>query len=86
MQGLKGRQIEHRLAEWLLRQSPSAVMGCPVEIELTMTKKVLAGQLGVTSETLSRNLARFRSEKLIAVDGSRIRLIDPVGLRRYAGG
>lgn len=86
LQGLKGRQIEHRLAEWLLRQSPQAAMGCPVDIELGMTKKVLAGQLGVTSETLSRTLARFKSEELITVNGPRIRLIDPVGLRRHAGG
>lgn len=86
LQGMKGRQIENRLAEWLLLQGPNAAEDGPTEIELSMTKKVLAGQLGVTSETLSRTFARFRAEKLITVDGPRIRLIDSLGLQRHAGG
>jgi CRP/FNR family transcriptional regulator len=45
---------------------------------------VLAGQLGVTSETLSRTLARFRREGLIEVAGARIRVIAGQGLRAYA--
>lgn len=86
LQAMKGRQIEHRLAEWLLRQSPGAAPGCPVEITLPVTKKVLAGQLGVTSETLSRTLARFRDEQLIRVDGPLIRIVQMEGLRAYALG
>lgn len=84
LQDIKGRQIEHRLADWLLRQSPSAAVGCPVLVELGITKKVLAGQLGVTSETLSRTFARFRAEGLIQVRGACIQIIDGPGLRAYA--
>ena len=51
-----------------------------------MSKKVLAGQLGVTSETLSRTLARFRDEGSIAVDGKRITLRDPERLRAWLAG
>ncbi len=83
LQDIKGRQIEHRLAEWLMRQSPAASLGCPVSIELPVTKKVLAGQLGVTSETLSRTFARFREEGLIQVEGARIRILDGPGLAAY---
>lgn len=82
----KGRQIEARLAEWLLRQSPAAVAGCPAVIELTVTKKVLAGQLGVTSETLSRTLARFRDEGLIKVAGPRVHLLNAAALAACARG
>ncbi len=83
LQDIKGLQIEHRLADWLLRQSPAASAGCPVSIELPITKKVLAGQLNVTSETLSRTFARFRREGIILVRGASIQIIDGQGLRAY---
>lgn len=80
---LKGSQIEHRLAEWLMRQSPAVALGCPVSIQLNVPKRVLAGQLGVTSETLSRTFARFRREGLIQVKGSQIQVLDAHGLSAY---
>lgn len=83
LQDIKGRQIEHRLAEWLMQQSPAAALGCPVEIALPVSKKVLAGQLGVTSETLSRTFARFRAEGLIQVKGASIRILDGEKLAAY---
>lgn len=84
LQDIKGRQIEHRLAEYLLRQSPATAIGCPVAVDLQVTKKVLAGQLGVTSETLSRTFARFRDEGLIQVQGARIQIVNGAGLKAYA--
>jgi CRP/FNR family transcriptional regulator len=86
LQDLKGRQVEARLADFLLRQSPAAAAGCPAVIELKVTKKILAGQLGVTSETLSRTLARFRDEKLIKVAGPRVHILNGRGLRAYSTG
>jgi CRP/FNR family transcriptional regulator, dissimilatory nitrate respiration regulator len=83
LQDLKGRAIEYRLAEWLLRQCPAAGAGCPATLTLPITKKVLAGQLGVTSETLSRTLARFKREGLITVRGPDIQFVDARGLRAY---
>lgn len=79
LQDYKGRQIEGRLVDWLLRHLPA---GAEV-LELPVTKKNLAGQLGVTSETLSRTLARFRDEGLIRVDGPRIHFLDQAGLHAY---
>ncbi len=83
LQDIKSRQIEYRLAEWLLRQTPASAPGVTAICELPVTKKVLAGQLGVTSETLSRAFARFRKEKLILVEGARVHLLNPAGLRAY---
>jgi CRP/FNR family transcriptional regulator len=79
LQDYKGRQIEGRLADWLLRHSPKDAD----DFVLPVTKKNLAGQLGVTSETLSRTLARFRDEGLIRVDGPRVHLLNRAGLRAY---
>jgi CRP/FNR family transcriptional regulator, dissimilatory nitrate respiration regulator len=84
LQDIKGRQIEHRLAEWLLQQPSSAgAQGGAAEIKLQVSKKVLAGQLGVTSETLSRTFARFRSEGLIQVRGAHIAILARAGLEAY---
>jgi CRP/FNR family transcriptional regulator, dissimilatory nitrate respiration regulator len=79
LQDYKGRQIEGRLADWLLKHAP---MGA-ASFELPVTKKNLAGQLGVASETLSRTLARFRDEGLIRVEGPRVYLLRTDALRAY---
>ena len=83
LQDIKGRQAEGRLADWLLRHSPAASAGCPAVFNLPVTKRVLAGQLGITSETLSRTFARFRKEGLIVVDGPQVRVLNNAGLRAY---
>ncbi len=84
LQDSRGRQVEARLAEWLLQQSPAAAAGCPAVFDLPVAKKVIASQLGVTSETLSRTFARFRNEKVIRVVGARIFVLDGAKLRAYA--
>ena len=86
LQDSRGRLIEARLAEWLMQQSPAAAAGCPAVFDLPVAKKVLASQLGVTSETLSRTFARFREEKIIRVTGSKISVLDGLKLRAYAAG
>jgi CRP/FNR family transcriptional regulator len=80
---LKFKQIECRLANWLARNAPESVADTPSIIELPMSKKLLASQLGVTSETLSRAFARFRNEDIIAVDGRRITIKDADALANY---
>ncbi|MCI0538706.1 MAG: helix-turn-helix domain-containing protein, partial [Verrucomicrobiales bacterium] len=59
------------------------------KIELSMTKRVLAAELGTVSETFSRTLAKFREQKLIAVKGKTITVLDPSRLaallRRHLG-
>lgn len=84
LQDIKGRQIEFRLANWLVNQSPAIAAGCPTTFVLPISKKTLAGQLGVTSETLSRTFARFRREGLLTVSQASITVTNAVGLLAYA--
>ncbi len=86
LQDMKGRQIECRLADWLLQLSPAAAAGCPTVLTMPIPKKTLAGQLGVTSETLSRTFARFRREGMIEVKGASIRVLDHAALKACAEG
>ena len=83
MHDIKGRPIECRLADWLLQHAPPGISPQDA-FDLPISKKVLAGQLGVTSETLSRTFARFRKAGLIRVSGPKFQLLNLDGLRAYS--
>jgi len=74
------KDVETRLANWLVKRCPAPAGGQPHVIQLAMTKRVLAAELGTVSETLSRTLAKFREQKLVAVKGDRITVLSPAQL------
>lgn len=71
------KDTETRVANWLLKHCPTPLRDTPMVIELDRTKRVLAAELGATSETLSRTLAKFRDQKLLQVAGRRITVTAP---------
>jgi CRP/FNR family transcriptional regulator len=80
LEDLTLKDVETRLANWLLKQCPDPQGQPPVKIELTTTKRLLAAELGTVSETFSRTLARFREQKLLAVKGKTVTVLSPRGL------
>ena len=90
LEDLTLKDVETRLANWLIKRCPNPQGGSPAQIELTMTKRVLAAELGTVSETFSRMLAKFREQKLIAVQGKTVTVLSPAKLsallRRNLGG
>ena len=50
-------------------------------LDVTITQEQLANMIGVTRESVNRNLGRFRDEGLISSQGRRIILRDPEALR-----
>jgi CRP/FNR family transcriptional regulator len=46
------------------------------------TKRMLAAEMGATSETLSRTLAKFRDQNLLQVKGNTITLTKPRELQK----
>lgn len=70
------KDTETRLANWLLKRCPRPLSDGAAPIELDRTKRVLAAELGATSETLSRILARLRDQKLLRVKGTTITLMN----------
>jgi CRP/FNR family transcriptional regulator len=80
LQDLTVKDVETRLANWLVKRCPSPQSEAPVKIELNVTKRVLAAELGTVSETFSRTLAKFREQKLIAVKGKVVTVLSPAKL------
>ncbi len=76
------KDMETRVANWLLKRCPRPLRDAPAVIELDRTKRVLAAELGATSETLSRTLAKFRDQKLLKVAGRTITITRPQQLER----
>jgi CRP/FNR family transcriptional regulator, dissimilatory nitrate respiration regulator len=67
LEDLALKDVETRLAHWLLKRCPNPDLREPVTVELRSTKRVIAAELGTVSETLSRTLAKFREQKLVTV-------------------
>lgn len=80
LEDLTLKDVETRLANWLVKRCPNPQSDRPVNIELTMTKRVLAAELGTVSETFSRTLAKFREQRLITVKGKTVTILSPARL------
>ena len=81
LEDLTLKDVETRLANWLIKRCPSPESNLPVPVELKTTKRVLAAELGTVSETFSRTLAKFREQKLVSVKGNRVTVLSPGKLR-----
>ena len=80
LEDLTLKDVETRLANWLVKRCPNPQSEQPLRIELTMTKRVLAAELGTVSETFSRTLGKFRQQKLITVKGKTVLILSPARL------
>ena len=80
LEDLTLKDVETRLANWLVKRCPNPQSDQPVRIELAITKRMLAAELGTVSETFSRTLAKFREQKLLTVKGKIITVLSPAKL------
>lgn len=80
LEDLTLKDVETRLANWLVKRCPNRDSDQPVTIELKMTKRVLAAELGTVSETFSRTLAKFRELNLVTVKGKTVTVLSPARL------
>lgn len=73
--------VTQRLARLLLDASK---MAGSESFELPVTHQELASRLGTVREVVSRNLARFRAEGLIRIQGRQVEIVGRRGLEREA--
>jgi CRP-like cAMP-binding protein len=78
------KDAEARCAEWLLAHAQTSAQGS-VAVQLNQRKRLIAAQLGIAPETLSRVLRHLRERSLISGSGRVVNLVDPGGLRSLAG-
>jgi CRP-like cAMP-binding protein len=78
------KDAEARCAEWLLRHAKPGEKGVQA-VQLQQRKRLIAAQLGIAPETLSRVLRHLREQSLISGTGRVLNVIDPSGLRVLAG-
>ncbi len=80
------KDAEARCAEWLLRNA-EPVQDAPsgLAVLLRQRKRMIAAQLGIAPETLSRVLRHLRERSLISGSGRVLNLLDLNGLRALAG-
>ena len=78
------KDAEARCAEWLLRYAEPSTTGSS-SVRLQQRKRLIAAQLGIAPETLSRVLRHLRERSLISGTGRVVQLVDLVGLRALAG-
>ncbi len=69
------KDVETRFLNWLLKRCGAIAVGAAV-VELGSTKRVLAAELGTSSETLSRTLAKLRDGGLLEIKGATLRVRD----------
>ncbi len=80
LEDLTLKDVETRLANWLVKRCPEPRSEAPFRVQLTMSKRMLAAELGTVSETFSRTLAKFREQKLLTVKGKTIVVLSPARL------
>ncbi|MEO6001944.1 MAG: Crp/Fnr family transcriptional regulator [Opitutus sp.] len=80
VEDLTMKDVETRVINWLVKRCPRDRQG-EFTIELGMTKRVLAAELGTSSESLSRTFARLNELDLLKVKGSQLRILNVDALR-----
>ena len=79
------QDAEARCAQWLLEHAQPDGDGA-LRVTLQQRKRLIAAQLGIAPETLSRVLRQLREHGLIAGTGSVLNLPRPQALQMVAGG
>ncbi len=83
VEGLSLTDVTTRLAHFLSSQRDPETGEQLTNITLSEKKTILASQLGTIPETLSRSLAKLVRDRVIAVDGPRITILDIAALQAY---
>lgn len=74
---LTRKDVRTRVAHWFLNRCRNPAGRAPERIVLPGTKRLLASELGTTSETFSRTLAVLREERLLALEEDAVILLCP---------
>lgn len=85
---LGNMRAEQRFAVFLVNLSARyAARGySPSQFQLRMSREEIGNYLGLTIESISRLISRFKKQGLLSVDKREVHLLDPVRLKGMAAG
>jgi CRP-like cAMP-binding protein len=88
VEALSLREVDQRLARWLLSEARArgSSTASGVEVTLALTNQQIAARIGSVREVVSRALSRLQQNGLITIDGRRITICDEQALEVFAGG
>lgn len=78
-------RIGHLFCELSLRMRAVGLVNAEGQFDLPLTQNELADTLGLTSVHINRTLQRLRERGLIALNKSRLTILDPNGLAQVSG-
>lgn len=86
VEALSLREVDQRLARWLLTEARMRGQRLPdrLELNLVLTNQQIAAHIGSVREVVSRALARLQQNGLIEVDGRHVRIADEVALAVFS--
>jgi len=76
------KTVRERLAEVLLLLKKSFDLDQEKTIQIALTREEIANIVGTATESVIRLLSEFKQDKLIELDGRKIRIIDEKGLMK----
>lgn len=79
------KSVRERLAEVLLLLKDSFDLDQQNTLQISLTREELANTVGTATESVIRLLSEFRQDRLIELDGRRIKFINIPGLQKVAG-
>ena len=84
LEGVTLREVTSRLARYLLREVEAGGASGAEQPELTLplAKGSIASYLGTVHETLSRTFARLIRDKVVSVEGRKVKILDKKKLQR----
>jgi CRP-like cAMP-binding protein len=88
VEALSLREVDQRLARWLLSEARARGRGTAsgTEVTLALTNQQIAARIGSVREVVSRALSRLQQNGLITIDGRRITICDEQALEVFAEG
>lgn len=79
------KDADARCAEWLLNHAERDTDSGRLQVNLSERKRMIAAQLGIAPETLSRMFKQLRERELISGRGRVLHLLNLDALRQLAG-
>lgn len=79
------KSVRERLAEVLLLLKENFDLDHHNTLQISLTREELANMVGTATESVIRLLSEFRQDKLIELEGRRIKFVNIPGLQKVAG-